>query len=237
MAAKIVSTPGITQRIRTGWRLGLRLRDGFVCIGTLVIVAQIGVIGLLAYRAATAVVPSTSMLRRTLGLEQQGPPIVIGQQAWIRHVTADLNPTPKYSLQNRRLWAFQPVTITGMTPDHEWVSVTSTYANGQRVSGWVLTTRVQTVNPGADAVPEPGWVTVVGQRGAVLRTGPDLNADGWGAAPKGQTLRKLARLKPEGIGSDLKDFLYVENAGPAGRRGGAWVFEPDVAPASGSGGR
>ena len=224
-------------RIRRGWRLGLKLRDSFVLIGTLVIVGEIGVIGLLAYRAATVVTPSASTLRRTLGIESEGPPLEIGMNAWIRHVTADLNPTPQYSLKNSRLWAFQPVTITGFTPDRQWARVDATLAKGQRVSGWVLTERVQTVNPAADAVPEPGWVVTTGARGAVLRAGPDLNADGWGAAPKGQTLRKIARLKRGGFGSDLKDFLWIENPGPGGRKGQAWVFEGEVAPASGPNGR
>jgi hypothetical protein len=231
MPATPVTRVTRSQRIRRGWRLGLKLRDSFVLIGTLVMDAEIGVIGLLAYRAATSVAPSASTLRRTLGIEAEGPPLVEGMNAWIRHVTADLNPTPKYSLENRRLWAFQPVTIIAFTPDRQWAQVTAVSANGQRVSGWVLTERIQTVDPAADAVPEEGWVTVTAARGAILRAGPDLNADGWGAAPRGQRLRTLARLKRGGFGSDLKDFLWVENRGPAGRKGQAWVYELEVAPA------
>ena len=234
MAAKpVVRKETGSQRIRRGWRLGLRLRDSFVIIGTLVLVAEVGVIGLLAYRAATTVTPSASTLRRTFGIETEGPPPAVGMNAWIRHVTADLNPTPQYSLKNQRLWAFQPVTLLAFTPDRLWAQVMATRANGQRVSGWVLTERIQTVNPAADAVQEAGWVTVTEAQGAVLRAGPDLNADGWGAAPKGQRLRKLARLARGSFGSDLKDFLLIENPGPGGRRGQAWVFEPQVAPASG----
>ena len=234
MAARpVVRKETGSQRIRRGWRLGLRLRDSFVVIGTLVLVAEVGVIGLLAYRAATAVAPSSSTLRRSLGIETEGPPPAVGMNAWIRHVTADLNPTPQYSLKNQRLWAFQPVTITAFTPDRQWTQVMATRANGQRVSGWVLTERIQTVNPAADAEPETGWVTVTAAQGAVLRAGPDLNADGWGAAPKGQRLRKLARLKRGSFGSDVQDFLLIENPGPAGRKGQAWVFEPQVTPASG----
>ena len=100
-----------SQRIRRGWRLGLKLRDSFVVIGTLVIVAEVGMIGLLAYRAATAVAPSTSTLRRSLGIESEGPPPAVGMNAWIRHVTADLNPTPQYSLKNQRLAAHHPSFI------------------------------------------------------------------------------------------------------------------------------
>ena len=222
-----------SQRIRRGWRLGLKLRDSFVVLGTLVLVAEVGVIGLLAYRAATAVAPSTSTLRRSLGIETEGPPPAVGMNAWIRHVTADLNPTPQYSLKNQRLWAFQPVTLLAFTPDGLWTQVTATRANGQRVFGWVLTERIQTVNPAADAEPEAGWVTVTAAQGAVLRAGPDLNADGWGAAPRGQTLRKIARLKRGSFGSDMQDFLLIENRGPGGRKGQAWVFEPQVAPANG----
>jgi hypothetical protein len=237
MAVKIVSKPGVTRRIRTGWRLGLRLRDGFVCIGTLVIVAEIGVIGLLAFRGAAAVIPSRSEFGRQLGIEEQGPPVTVGQQAWIRAVTADLNPTPKYSLKNQRLWAYQPITVTGMTPDGQWVSVVARLLNGQQASGWVLTERVQTVSPTVHAVPEHGWLVITRAQGAVLRSQPDLNADGWGAAPKGQILEKKARLARGNFGSDVKDFFYVSNAGPGGRKGGAWVFEGDVAPAAGPAGR
>jgi len=234
MAAKpVVKKVTRSQRIRHGWRLGLRLRDSFVIIGTLVLVAEVGVIGLLAYRAATNVTPSASTLRRTLGLETEGPPLAEGMNAWIRHVTADLNPTPQYSLKNQRLWAFQPVTIVGFTPDRQWTMVTAALANGRITSGWVLTERIQSNNPAADAVQETGWVTVTAAEGAVLRAGPDLNADGWGAAPKGQKLRKLARLARGSFGADEHDFLLIENRGPGGRKGQAWVFEPQVAPASG----
>jgi len=209
------------------------LRDGFVCIGTLVIVAEIGFIVLLAFRGVAAVVPSTSELGRTLGIEEKGPAVAVGQQAWIKFVTTDLNPTPKYSLQNQRLPAFQPIIITGITPDRQWVSVLATRLNGQRQSGWVLTDRVQTVSPTLHAVPEKGWLVVTGARGAALRGMPDVNADSWGYAPKGQKLKKLGRLKRGSFNSDEHDYLFVENLGPGGHKGNAWVFEPEVEATSG----
>jgi hypothetical protein len=77
------------------------------------------------------------------------------------------------------------------------------------------------------------WLVVTGPRGAALRAMPDVDADSWGYAPKGQTMKKLGRLERGSFGSDEKDYLYVENLGPGGHKGNAWVFEAEVAPTSG----
>lgn len=235
MAKTATAGRPLKTRITQGWRTGLALRDAFVCIGTLVIVAEIALIGLFTWRTANAVEPA-SMLQRALGIEPQGPPLAIGGQAWVRHVTADLNPTPQYSLQHQRLWAFQPVTIlNGVRMGNEdWLQVTGTLLNRKTFTGWVLADRVQTNDPTAGAVDEPGWVVVTHPQGASLLSAPELQAAPWSPpAPKGQRLRKLRRLPRGGFGNDLKDYLLIENPGPGGRRGAAWVYELHVAPATG----
>lgn len=211
---------GMYTRIKRGWRLGLSEGDNFVRIGTLIVVLLMLLFG---YKSCIEEKPRAQ--RAMPGRTGVAGPLAPGTMGWVTHVGAEINPTPRASQQARRAFPFQPVVVAARSPDGQWLRVDAIYASGERYGGWISAQRVTPVNPGTGAQPEAGWVVVTENQGAPLRIGPDVNSETHSAAPKGQILRKIGRLRRSGA----QDFLLVENLGPGGRLGPAWVFGPTVA--------
>lgn len=120
---------GLRQRIWRGWKLGFAQRDTFVIGGTLLLLVQLFAIRALATRSHTArsMGGLSERIARSVGAET--PPRLVdlttprGTAGWITQFSADLTPTPAYNLRARRVPAFAPVRITGVTADQQYVRV------------------------------------------------------------------------------------------------------------------
>ncbi len=216
---------GLRQRIWRGWKLGFAQRDTFVIGGTLLLLVQLFAIRTLATRSHVprSVGGLSERIARSVGAET--PPRLVelttprGTAGWITQFSADLTPMPAYSLRARRVPAFAPVRITGVTADQKYVRVDITL-QGRSYTGFVEHARVQLNDPAENMVAEAGEVIVTRPGGADLRDGPSLDAQVVSHVAVGKTLVIAGRIrKPEFMADVSGDYLLV--------RGGArpmWLF-------------
>lgn len=216
---------GLRQRIWRGWKLGFAQRDTFVIGGTLLLLVQLFVIRTLATRShvSGSVSGLGARIARSVGAE--APPRLVelntprGTTGWISQFSTDLTPTPAYNRRARRLPAFTPVRITGVTGNLQYVRVDVTL-EGRPFTGFVEHARVQLNDPREFMVAESGQVVVTRPGGADLRDGPSMDASVVSHVGVGQTLAIAGRIrKPEFMAGVSGDFLLI--------RGGpkpAWLF-------------
>ena len=216
---------GLRQRIWRGWKLGFAQRDTFVIGGTALLLVQLFAIRALATRSHTpgSVGGLGARIARSVG--SATPPRRVdvrtprGTPGWISEFSADLTPTPAYNRRSRRVPAYAPVRITGVTADQKYVRVDVT-VQGRPFTGFVEHARVQLNDPAANMVAESGHVIVTRPGGADLRDGPSMDAVVVSHVDVGKTLVIAGRIrKPEFMAGVSGDYLLV--------RGGArpmWLF-------------
>lgn len=222
MAAK----RGLFKRIRSGWAIGLAQRETIVCAGTFLIVAQLGAIGYLMWRdAAPPAAKASAPAPASAAAPSSG-------RAWVSPGSAALYPQPATRGQAFSLPPYTPLAVRQRSQDGRWLRVDAVMHTGKAINGWVMAQQVQSRDPVTVARPQAGWVIVTNSAGAVLRAGPDPNAATFGNVPRGQVLRQIARVaRGDLVKGASGEFVLIDNQGPAGRRGQAWVLDSQVAPA------
>ncbi|MBC7844438.1 MAG: hypothetical protein H7099_19160 [Gemmatimonadaceae bacterium] len=216
---------GLRQRIWRGWKLGFAQRDTFVIGGTLVLLVQLFAIRSLASRTRETGADDgvRERIARRMGVTTPLRRVDLktprGTAGWISEFSTDLTPTPAYNRRARRVPAYAPVRITGVTGDLQFVRIDVTL-QGRPFTGFVQHAHVQLNDPAENMVADSGTVIVTRPGGADLRDGPSLDASVVSHVATGKTLVIAGRIrKPEFMAGVSGDYLLV--------RGGdrpMWVF-------------
>ena len=212
---------GLRQRIWRGYKIGVSQRDTFVLGGSALLLVQLWGVFALGGRDRTRSNAAAGSRGSIFGLgpgsrggsepeiRRVNPRTPRGTTGWIGDNSTDLTPTPAYNRRSRRLAAYTPVRITGLTPDGQYVRV-ETIVGGRGMTGFVLHSSLQLNDPLEGMVPEQRQVTVTRPGGADLRDGPSFDANVISHADIGKTLVIAGRIRrPDFMEGVSGDFLLV----------------------------
>lgn len=230
------TTHALRQRIWRGWKIGVAQRDTFVLGGSALLLVQLWGVFALAGRdrtrsgddagSGTSIVGSPPVFKggSTPDIRRANATTRRGTAGWIGDNSTELSPTPAYNRRSRRLAAYTPVRITGLTADGRYVRV-ETVIGGTGLTGFVLNASVQLNDPVEGMVAESGQVTVTRSGGADLRDGPSFDANVVSHVAVGKTLVIAGRIRrPDFMQGVSGDFLLVR-----GTSRPAWIAAANTA--------